>query len=93
MVGLGERGGEVTAVLADCAAAGVDVMTIGQYLQPARDCLPVARYVEPAEFHTYERQGAALGVEVVAAPFVRSSYRAGDLLGRPAGAGDSQVRA
>ena len=93
MVGLGERGGEVTAVLADCAAAGVDVMTIGQYLQPARACLPVARYVEPAEFHAYERQGAALGVRVVAAPFVRSSYRAGDLLGRPVGAGDSRARA
>ena len=88
MVGLGERGDEVAAVLADCAAAGVDLVTIGQYLQPVRACLPVARYVDPAEFHVYEQQGAALGVKVVAAPFVRSSYRAGDQLGRTAGTRD-----
>ena len=93
MVGLGESGDEVAAVLADCAAAGVDLVTIGQYLQPDRACLPVARYVDPGEFHVYERQGAALGVEVVAAPLVRSSYRAGDLLGRPIGADDSRARA
>jgi lipoic acid synthetase len=74
-------------------AAGVDLVTIGQYLQPERGCLPIARYVDPAEFHVYERQGAALGVEVVAAPFVRSSYRAGDLLDRPAGAHDFRARA
>src|SRR5665811_875408 len=90
MVGLGESGDEVAAVLADCAVAGVDLVTIGQYLQPDRACLPVARYVDPTEFHAYERQGAALGVGVVAAPFVRSSYRAGDLLGRPTGADDSR---
>ena len=93
MVGLGERGDEVAAVLADCVAAGVDLVTIGQYLQPDRACLPVARYVDPAEFHVYEREGAALGVEVVAAPFVRSSYRAGDLLDRPAGVRVSRARA
>jgi lipoyl synthase len=93
MVGLGERGDEVAAVLADCAAAGVDLVTIGQYLQPDRDCLPVVRYVDPAEFHAYERQGAALGVQVVAAPFVRSSYRAGDLLRRPTLANGSRARA
>jgi lipoyl synthase len=92
MVGLGERGDEVAAVLADCVAAGVDLVTIGQYLQPDRGCLPVARYVDPAEFHAYERQGAALGVQVVAAPFVRSSYRAGDLLGRPGGADRLRAR-
>ena len=93
MVGLGERGDEVAAVLADCVAAGVDLVTIGQYLQPDRACLPVVRYVDPAEFHVYEREGAALGVEVVAAPFVRSSYRAGDLLDRPAGVRVSRARA
>jgi lipoic acid synthetase len=93
MVGLGERGDEVAAVLADCAVAGVDLVTIGQYLQPDRSCLPVARYVDPAEFHAYERQGAALGVWVVAAPFVRSSYRAGELLGRPFGANHARARA
>ena len=83
MVGLGETADEVVAVLADAAAAGVDVVTIGQYLQPHAGCLPVARYVEPEEFREYERRGAALGLTVVAAPFVRSSYRAGELLGAP----------
>ena len=68
--------------LADVGAAGVDAVTIGQYLQPDTGCLPVARYVTPEEFESYERRGAALGLTVVAAPFVRSSYRAGDLLER-----------
>ncbi|MCX6362978.1 MAG: lipoyl synthase [Actinobacteria bacterium] len=85
MVGLGERTAEVEAVLGDCAAAGVDAVTIGQYLQPDADRLPVARYVAPQEFAAYEKRGAALGLQVAAAPFVRSSYRAGELLERPAG--------
>ena len=80
MVGLGESGDEVAGVLAEAAAAGVDAVTVGQYLQPHVGCLPVARYVTPAEFGDYERRGAALGLTVVAAPFVRSSYRAGELL-------------
>jgi lipoic acid synthetase len=84
MVGLGERPEEVAEVLSDCAAAGVDALTIGQYLQPDSGCLPVARYVEVTEFATFGECGAALGLQVVAAPFVRSSYRAGELLGRPA---------
>ena len=82
MVGLGETAAEVGEVLADAAAAGADAVTIGQYLQPDAGCLPVARYVTPEEFEGYERRGAALGLTVVAAPFVRSSYRAGELLER-----------
>jgi lipoic acid synthetase len=84
MAGLGETATEVDDVLAAAAAAGVDAVTIGQYLQPGAGCLPVARYVTPEEFEGYERRGAALGLTVVAAPFVRSSYRAGDLLERGA---------
>jgi lipoyl synthase len=84
MVGLGETTGEVAGVIAAAAAAGADAVTIGQYLQPHAACLPVARYVPPAEFEGYERCGAALGLTVVAAPFVRSSYRAGELLERGA---------
>ena len=84
MVGLGETAAEVRTALADAAAAGVDAVTIGQYLQPEAACLPVARYVTPDEFDGYERRGAALGLTVVSAPFVRSSYRAGDLLERGA---------
>jgi lipoic acid synthetase len=85
MVGLGERAAEVEGVLGDCATAGVDALTIGQYLQPDTGCLPVARYVEPEEFASYETGGAALGLRVSAAPFVRSSYRAGELLQPTAG--------
>ena len=84
MVGLGETCDEVAAVLADAAAAGVDAVTIGQYLRPNAGCLPVARYVTPEEFTAYRRRGEDLGLTVVAAPFVRSSYKAGELLARGA---------
>jgi lipoic acid synthetase len=84
MVGLGETGDELAAVLADAAAAGVDAVTIGQYLPPAAGCHPVARYVAPEEFEEYRRHGERLGLTVVAAPLVRSSYRAGELLERDA---------
>jgi lipoyl synthase len=80
MVGLGETAAEVDAVLGDCVAAGVDLVTVGQYLQPGRGCLPVDRYVEPEEFVAWERRGAELGLSVTAAPFVRSSYRAGEAM-------------
>jgi lipoyl synthase len=83
MVGLGETAAEVAEVLTEAAAAGVDLVTIGQYLQPRRDCLPVTRYVEPSEFAAWERRGAELGLSVTAAPFVRSSYRAGEALHGP----------
>jgi len=84
MVGLGETTDELAAALADAAAAGADAVTIGQYLQPDESCLPVARYVTPEEFLDHERRGAALGLTVTAGPFVRSSYRAGELLHPPA---------
>jgi len=80
MLGLGETMDEVDAVLADCVAAGVDLVTVGQYLQPGPGCLPVARYVEPAEFEALRGRGASLGLHVVAGPFVRSSYRAREAL-------------
>jgi lipoyl synthase len=79
MLGLGETPGEVADVLADCAAAGADLVTVGQYLSPA-GCLPVARYVPPDEFEALVPLGARLGLRVVAGPFVRSSYRAGEAL-------------
>ena len=84
MVGLGEQPGEVEELLTDCADTGVDVLTIGQYLRPSADCLPVERYVPTAEFDAWERRGAALGLRVYAAPFVRSSYRAGEVLAHTA---------
>ena len=84
MVGLGESDDEVAAVLADAAAAGADAVTIGQYLQPRAGCTAVARYVTPEQFAGYRRRGEALGLTVVADPFVRSSYKAGQLLERRA---------
>ncbi len=80
MVGLGERFEEVCDTLADLRAAGVDIVTIGQYLRPSPRHLPVAEYVEPARFAAWERRALQLGFAFCAAgPLVRSSYRAGEL--------------
>jgi lipoic acid synthetase len=76
MVGLGETRDEVVAVLGDLAAAGCQVVTIGQYLQPTPEQVPVERYWHPDEFAELDAAGRALGLTVFAGPFVRSSYRA-----------------
>ena len=77
MLGLGETEREVTEVMSDLSAAGCRVLTLGQYLQPSRSSLPVARYLRPEEFGDLARTGRRLGIEkVVAGPLVRSSYRA-----------------
>ena len=80
MVGLGETRDEVVAVLADLAAAGCQVVTIGQYLQPTPEQVPVERYWHPDEFAELEAAGRSVGLEVFAGPFVRSSYRAEEAL-------------
>ncbi len=80
MVGLGEERDEVLALLGDLRAAGVSLVTIGQYLQPRRGNLPVARYVHPDEFSAYERDAMTLGFQgAFAGPLVRSSYLAEQL--------------
>ncbi len=76
MVGLGETAEEVEGVLSDLAQAGCQVVTIGQYLQPTPDQVPVVRYWPPEELAELESVGPDLGIEIVAGPFVRSSYRA-----------------
>ena len=77
MVGLGETWDEIGAVLADLAAAGVDIVTIGQYLRPSGQQLPVARFWSPEEFATLKTQGERLGIRhVESGPLVRSSYHA-----------------
>jgi lipoic acid synthetase len=78
MVGLGETFDEVVEVMGDLAAANVDIMTIGQYLQPSRRHLPIDRYYEPQEFDELKRIGEEeLGMKwVESGPLVRSSYRA-----------------
>jgi lipoic acid synthetase len=79
MVGLGEEKREVYQVMDDLRSAGVDFLTIGQYLQPTPRHHPVERYVPPAEFEDYARMARAKGFLMVAAsPLTRSSYHAGD---------------
>jgi lipoic acid synthetase len=75
MLGLGEAKEEVIQTLKDLAAAGCDVVTIGQYLQPTKRHLPVHRFVHPSEFAEYREIGYELGLDYVeSGPLVRSSY-------------------
>jgi lipoic acid synthetase len=77
MLGLGETDDEIREAMHDLRETGCDVLTLGQYLRPTAQHLPVARYVSPEEFEVYRRQALALGfLECVAGPMVRSSYRA-----------------
>ena len=77
MLGLGERDHEIMETMDDLRAAGVDILTLGQYLRPTPNHLAVERYVTPDEFDAYRHEGLDKGfVEVVAGPLVRSSYRA-----------------
>jgi lipoic acid synthetase len=79
MLGLGERADEVDAVMDDMRAADVDFITIGQYLRPTREHLPMDRYVEPAEFEAHARAARAKGFLMVSSsPLTRSSYHADD---------------
>jgi lipoic acid synthetase len=77
MLGLGETEEEVRSLLRDLRAAGADVATIGQYLQPTRRNLPVAAFIEPSQFEAHREYGMALGFRMVfSGPLVRSSYMA-----------------
>jgi len=77
IVGLGETNDEVVETMRDLRANGVDVVTIGQYLQPSSKHAPIDRWVHPDEFRRLREQGEALGFgSVFAGPLVRSSYRA-----------------
>ena len=88
MVGLGETDEEIAAALGDLRTAGVDIVTMGQYLRPTRDHVPVDRYVSPDGFHALERQARALGFPTVySGVFVRSSFNAEEVFaGVPAAA-------
>src|ERR1700737_668053 len=77
MLGLGEEKDEVLATMQDLAAQGANILTLGQYLQPTREHLPVVRYVHPDEFAEFKVRGEAMGFKhVEAGPLVRSSYHA-----------------
>ncbi len=80
MVGLGETEEQIYRLLKDLRSAGVDLVTIGQYLAPSANHYPVVRYPEPEEYKKWEEQARTLGFKGVASgPLVRSSYRAGAL--------------
>jgi lipoic acid synthetase len=77
MVGLGESADEVAETMRDLRAVGCDILTIGQYLSPGRDYVPIARYYHPDEFAAFKVQGLAMGFRhVESGPLVRSSYHA-----------------
>jgi lipoic acid synthetase len=77
MLGLGETDAEVEETMADLRAIGCDILTLGQYLRPTANHLPVERYLTPGEFERFRERAIALGfLECVAGPMVRSSYRA-----------------
>lgn len=83
MVGLGETPAQISVLLKDLRSAGVDLLTIGQYLAPSAKHYPVQRYVLPQEYKAWEEEALALGFKAVASgPLVRSSYRAGELYRR-----------
>jgi lipoic acid synthetase len=94
MVGIGESDDEVVETMRDLRSAGVDVVTIGQYLRPTTRHAPVDRYVEPERFDAYAAEGRSMGFSFVASgPLVRSSYKAAEVFvrsvlrpGDPAGA-------
>jgi lipoyl synthase len=94
MLGLGESDDEVLAAMRGLRGSGVDILTLGQYLRPTVNHLPVERWVPPEAFDALRERGLDLGfVEVAAGPLVRSSYRADRILERNnLGLGDIPVR-
>ena len=83
MLGLGETAPEVEETLDDLRAVGVDIVTLGQYLRPTLNHLPIQRFVTPAEFDDFRQVALAKGfLECVSGPLVRSSYRAEQALNR-----------
>ena len=88
ILGMGETAEEVTVALGDLYATGVDIVTMGQYLQPTPQHLPVHRWVTPEEFAEHAASGEAMGIpHIEAGPLVRSSYHAGKQLRRAVAAG------
>ena len=83
MLGLGETDQEIQQAMQDMRSHGVDILTLGQYLQPTKNHLPVERWVHPDEFNRYREIGLDMGfIEVAAGPMVRSSYRADRVLAK-----------
>ena len=92
MVGLGERAHEVRATIEQIRRAGVEILTIGQYLQPTAQHLAVDRWVHPDEFAAYREHALALGfAHCESGPLVRSSYHAHEHVRRAAGGGRGEL--
>jgi lipoyl synthase len=92
MLGLGETDDEIAATMDDLRAINVDILTLGQYLRPTLNHLPVQRFVTPAEFDRYREWALARGfLECVSGPLVRSSYRAEQALNRNNAGLDNQA--
>ena len=86
MVGLGEDESEVLQVMSDLRAAGCDMLTIGQYLRPSREHLPVVEYIHPDRFERYGKLGEEMGfIHVASAPLARSSFNAEEALEKKPG--------
>ncbi len=80
MLGLGEKQIEIEQTLEDLRAAGCRILTLGQYLQPSKNHLPVERFISPEEFDEWRKKAVKIGfTEVASGPFVRSSYHAKEL--------------
>jgi lipoic acid synthetase len=81
MLGIGEKTNEVLEVMKDAAASGCDILTLGQYLQPTKEHLPIDRYVHPDEFLMLKEEGLSMGFRhIESGPLVRSSYHAANHL-------------
>jgi lipoic acid synthetase len=89
MVGFGEERHELEGTLRDLASMCCQVVTIGQYLRPTSKEVPVVRYWSPQDFDELAAHGRSLGLEVIAGPFVRSSYHAEEAFLRVSGAGSA----
>ncbi len=88
MLGIGERPDEVLPVMRDLRRVGCDILTLGQYLRPSKDHLPVDRFVDPDEFAAHRSAGLAIGFRhVESGPLVRSSYHAEEQSGTSRSAG------
>ena len=86
MLGLGERADEVVAVMEELRETGCSMLTLGQYLRPSQDHVPVVEFVEPERFAELARAGYRMGFDSVAsAPFVRSSYHAHEMVAESRG--------
>lgn len=84
LVGLGEQRQEVIETMEDLNTAGCSIVTLGQYLRPGRENLPVRKFITPEEFENYKKIGERMGFKhVLAGPFVRSSYMADKIFGSP----------